>query len=397
VPPRPPGAATADLLAAHDVERDRTRRRRAGLLDLAGAVFGIGFGVVVGLAITAESWGALRAPGGWATFAGRLFGLLGAYLMLIMVLLMARIPPLERAAGQDRLARWHRRIGGWPIVLVAFHGFFITLGYAELARSGFWSEAYTLVRSYPDVLAAVVAFGLLLLAGVSSWRVARRHLRYESWWTIHLYLYLALGLAFAHQIRTGASFVGHPLTELLWTACWLTAAGSVVCFRVGLPLWRSLRHQLRVVSVTPEPGGAVSIVLAGRRLEQLAVEGGQYFQWRFLRRGLWWQAHPYSLSALPVPPYLRITAGAAGDLGPSLANLPPGTRVAIEGPYGTFTQTKASPRRPSLQLELTPARPARGLEGLHTMRSKSPFAVLGRNWMGDASQILAPRLPARRP
>jgi hypothetical protein len=31
---------------------------------------------------------------------GCLFGLLGAYLMLAMVLLMARIPILERAAGQ---------------------------------------------------------------------------------------------------------------------------------------------------------------------------------------------------------------------------------------------------------------------------------------------------------
>ena len=38
-------------------------------------------------------------------------------------------------------------------------------------------------------------------------------------------------------------------------------------------------------------------------------------------RGLWWRAHPYSLSAVPVPPYLRITVKGAGRtsgmLGPS--------------------------------------------------------------------------------
>jgi predicted ferric reductase len=325
---------------------DRAQRApRSLVVDLAAALAGLGLGAVIGLAITAESWRALSAAGGWATFAGRLFGLLGAYLMLVMVLLMARIPLLEKAAGQDRLTLWHRRIGGWPIVLIAWHGFFITLGYAEAARSGFWSQALTLVKGYPDVLATVAAFGLLLLAGVSSWRAARRRMRYESWWVIHLYIYLALGLAFAHQIRTGASFVGHPLTELVWSLAWASAAGAVACFRVGLPLWRSLHHGLRVVAVTPESAGAVSIVLAGRHVERLRVEGGQYFQWRFLERGMWWQAHPYSLSAMPVPPYLRITAGVRGDLGPSLLSLRPGTRVAFEGPYGTFTGERRNASR----------------------------------------------------
>jgi ferredoxin-NADP reductase/DMSO/TMAO reductase YedYZ heme-binding membrane subunit len=307
------------------------------VIDVASALFGLGLGAVLALVISAESLSALRGPGGLTTAAGRLFGFLAAYLMLVMVLLMARIPALERAAGQDRLARWHRRIGGWPIVLVALHGIFITLGYAQLGHSGFVAEAVTLVRSYPDVLAAVVAFGLMVLAGVMSWRVARRKLRYETWWGIHLYLYLALGLAFAHQIRTGASFIGHPLTRALWLACWLGAGGAVLCFRIGLPIWRSLYHRLRVVSVTPASDGAVSIVVAGRHVERLRVDGGQYFQWRFLRRGLWWQAHPFSLSAMPAPPYLRITVGVGGDLGPLLASLRPGTPVAIEGPYGTFT------------------------------------------------------------
>ncbi len=314
-----------------------SRARRHLVLDVAAALAGLGLGAVVALAISAESLGALRAPGGVATFAGELSGLLGAYLMLLMVLLMARIPLLERAAGQDRLTRWHRKIGGWPIVIIACHGFFVTLGYAEAGRTGFWSEARTLVRSYPDVLAAVVAFGLLLLAGVTSWRFARSHLAYETWWTVHLYLYLALGLSFAHEIHTGISFIGHPLTQLIWSAAWGAAAAAVILFRFGLPLWRTLRHQLRVVSVTPASADAVSLVLSGRRLDRLRVEGGQFFQWRFLARGLWWQAHPYSLSALPVPPYLRITIGTKGDAGRRIGTLRPGTRVAVEGPYGVFT------------------------------------------------------------
>lgn len=68
------------------------------------------------------------------------------------------------------------------------------------------------------------------------------------------------------------------------------------------------------------------------------VSGGQFLFWRFLCRGLWWQAHPYSLSALPRPPHLRLTVKALGDHSSSLGRLRPGTRVFIEGPYGAFTR-----------------------------------------------------------
>jgi ferredoxin-NADP reductase len=85
----------------------------------------------------------------------------------------------------------------------------------------------------------------------------------------------------------------------------------------------------------------VSVVLRGRRLDRLPAAGGQFFQWRFLRRGLWWQAHPYSLSAAPSGDTLRITVKDLGDHSAGLARLKRGTRVAIEGPYGTFTADTA--------------------------------------------------------
>ena len=76
----------------------------------------------------------------------------------------------------------------------------------------------------------------------------------------------------------------------------------------------------------------------GALLSRLAVSGGQFLQWRFLAPGLWWHAHPYSLSALPRPPYLRVTIKGLGDQSRAVARLKPGTRVIVEGPYGTFTR-----------------------------------------------------------
>lgn len=322
----------------------RVRRRRAWApppapktVDRLAGLAGLGLGVTIAMAVTAESWSALNAPGGWLTAAGRMAGLVGTYLMLVVVLLIGRVPAVERTIGQDRLARWHRLLAPWALVLIAAHGALITAGYAQSARAGLLHQFAQLLSSYPGVLAATVGFSLLLAAGCTSARIARRRMRYETWWAVHLYTYLALALSFSHQLATGASFVGHPVARFFWTALWLGTAGTVLVYRVLLPLWRSVFHRLKVVAVAPVAPGVVSVVLKGRYLERLPLSGGQFFQWRFLKRGMWWQAHPYSVSAVAHPPYLRFTVKNLGDHSASLARLKPGTRVAIEGPYGAFT------------------------------------------------------------
>ena len=213
----------------------------------------------------------------------------------------------------------------------------ITLGYAQSAKEGVLRQLWLFITSYPDLLAATVGFCLLVMAGITSVKLARKHLKYETWWIVHLYTYLGLALAFAHQITTGGSFVGHPLTKAVWIAVWASTAGVVILFRFVGPVVRSLRHQLRVATVREEAPGIFSVICSGRRLDRLAVSGGQFFRWRFLTKELWWHAHPYSLSALPQPPYLRMTIKGAGDQSRAIRALKPGTRVAIEGPYGAFT------------------------------------------------------------
>jgi ferredoxin-NADP reductase/DMSO/TMAO reductase YedYZ heme-binding membrane subunit len=343
--PELPRTSWQDAPRSQPRPRRRPARRRPLIVDLLAAAAGIGLGITVGLAVTAESAGSLSAAGGVATALGRLAGLLAAYAMVVVVLLVARVPPLERAIGQDRLVAWHRKLGPWPLYLLLAHGVLITVGYAQLAHDGVLHQFGQLLTTYPGILAATAGSLLLFAAGISSYRLARRRLAYETWWSVHLYTYLALLLSFSHQVDTGASFVGHPATIFWWRALWLGTLGVVVATRIGLPLWRSLRHRLRVVSVTPEGPGVVSVLLRGRRLDRLPVAGGQFLQWRFLRRGLWWQAHPYSLSAMPWGDELRITVKDLGDHSGGLAGVRPGTRVAIEGPYGTFTADTAEEDR----------------------------------------------------
>jgi predicted ferric reductase len=311
---------------------------RPAVAAAALLIAGVGLGATAALTITAETGSQLTAPGGPATFAGNLTGMVGTYLALMMVLLVSRIPVFEHVLGQDGLLRWHRRLAPWPISLLVGHAVLITAGYAQAARAGPWHEASTLILSYPDILTATVGLALMCLAGVVSVRAIRRRVRREVWWTVHVYLYLALAISFAHVIVLGPSFAGHPLTRAVWSLAWAATAGLVLAYRVGLPVLRSVRHDLRVAEVRPEGPGVVSVICQGRRLDRLPVSGGQFLFWRFLTRDLWWQAHPYTLSALPRPPQLRLTVKGVGDHSAALARLEPGTRVAIEGPYGVFTR-----------------------------------------------------------
>jgi predicted ferric reductase len=346
---QPSAFGTATPPSARAKRGDKARRSvpapRPWLVTAATAVVGAGLGATIALTITAETSSEFTGPGGVASFAGSLTGMAGSYLALVMVLLVSRIPFVERVLGLDGLLRWHRRIAPWPISLLVAHALLITIGYAQTAKTGTWHEVGTLLTRYPDMATATAGLGLMCLAGVISIRALRNRLRRETWWTVHLVMYLALAISFAHIIVLGPSFVGHPVTQVVWSAAWAASAGLVLCYRIGLPVVRSFRHGLRVTEVRPEGPGVVSIVCIGRNLDRLPVSGGQFFCWRFLTRSHWWQAHPYSLSALPQPPYLRLTVKSVGDHSASLAQLRPGTRVVVEGPYGAFTRHAQRHRR----------------------------------------------------
>jgi predicted ferric reductase len=299
--------------------------------------------VVLGAVVVIGVWW-VDSPGrGLHTFAdrltaaGRITGLIGTYLVLVQVVLMARLPALDRWIGTDRLAAWHRANGQYTIEMLVAHTLLIIWGYAGLDRTSVAHETSVLVRSYTDVLAATAALAVLVGVGISSARLARRHLRYETWYFLHLYTYVAIALSFSHQLATGNDFITHPLNRALWVVLFVTTFGLLVVYRVATPIRDVFRYRLRVESVEDEGAGSVSVYVTGRHIERMRAEAGQFFRWRFLDRHGWWEAHPFSLSAAPNREFLRITAKGVGDHSQALRHVQAGTRVMAEGPYGNLT------------------------------------------------------------
>jgi len=308
-----------------------------GRVSPRGVLIVIAIGALAVIALWWHSTPDVSGLGGWLTGAGEILGLLAGYGVVVLVALMARLPALERGIGTDQLARWHAMGGRYIVSLVVAHGLLIVWGYAVEAHTTLTSETAALLTQYPDVLMATVAGFLLLGVGIVSMRAARRRIRYETWYYLHLYTYLAIALAFSHQFAVGASFINNLAARFWWSAMYLTVAALVLWYRVAVPLRAFARHKFTVVGVKPEGPGVISVYIGGSHLDELAAEPGQFFRWRFLTRSMWWSSHPYSLSAAPGTDVLRITAKDIGDHSRALSRLRPGTRVMAEGPYGAFT------------------------------------------------------------
>jgi predicted ferric reductase len=294
--------------------------------------------VVVALWVSGGGLQALADTGTALTSIGRLTGMVASDLLLVQVLLMARIPLVEMTYGQDELARRHRWVGFWSFSLMLVHIVTITLGYAATSPEGLWGTIVDLIVNYPGMLLAVAGTVALVGVTITSIKMARARLRYESWHLLHLYAYLGVGLALPHQLWTGKDFLTSTVATAFWWTLWAAAAASVLIWRVGQPLWRSLRHELVVQEVRAENDKVTTVVMRGRNLHLLPVRAGQFFQWRFLDGAGFTRAHPYSLSAAPDGRTLRITAAHLGDGSAALAGLRPGTRVLFEGPYGRLHQ-----------------------------------------------------------
>ncbi len=267
---------------------------------------------------------------------GRLSGLVASVLLLVQVFLMARVPALERSWGQDRLTAVHRKVGFTSFWLMLAHIVATTVGYSGNAVGALWSTLSDLVVNYPGMLLAVAGTLSLFMVVATSIRSARRRMRYQSWHLLHLYAYLGAGLALPHQLWTGQEFLRSTTSTVFWWSVYAVALGSVLLWRLGLPLWRSARHQVRVESVQTDPSGATTVTMHGRRMNDLRARSGQFFQFRFLDGPGWSRAHPFSLSASPTSGRLRISAAPVGPGSRRLRDLQPGTRVLIEGPYGVL-------------------------------------------------------------
>ena len=310
--------------------------------DWAALLLGGGLGLTLALQLTTVRKSDFMTVYANIASLSRLLALVGTYFALVGILLVSRIPWVERGVGHDRLVTWHRKLGPWSLYAIGAHVLLVIISFAGQDSIPLYKELWEMLQTFDWMWFALAGFFLMILAGVTSYKKARAKMSYETWWLIHIYTYFAVAASFMHQVLNGQMFVGHPLNRAYWTSLYVLVAFSIIYWRFGVPLIRSMKVNLKIEKVVIEGPGVISVIMKGRNLHKLGAQGGQFFGWRFLARGHFLMSHPYSLSAAPTEHLMRITVKDLGDHSRSLAFLKPGTRVFVEGPYGAFTAGRST-------------------------------------------------------
>jgi predicted ferric reductase len=274
---------------------------------------------------------------GALTEAGRITGMVAGYVLLVQILLMSRVGWLDRIVSANDIVLLHRDLGGTLVISVLAHMATLIVGYAMSDRLPLWTETTTILTTFPDMISAFVATGLLVGVGLLAIRVVRSHLPYEIWYRLHLTSYGVLLFAYGHQFTAGRDLSSPGIARTYWLSLYWFVLACLFWGRIVALLRLNLRHRLRVAEIIAEGSGMFSIYVQGRRLDELNARAGQFFRWRFLARHCWTQAHPFSLSAAPNERWLRLTVKEVGEHTAQLRWLRPGIRVIASGPTGTFT------------------------------------------------------------
>jgi predicted ferric reductase len=313
--------------------------------DLAIFLAFLGLGITLGFALSDATYSDLHSFAGLLVLVSRFTAIIGTYLVLLLLMIIARVPWIERSVGFDRLVQIHRKLGPMALILIFSHFFLVVFGYALMDKKSFQVEFKEILFNYDWMMGALVGAVAFVTLGITSWNKVRKYLKYEIWWTLHLLSYFGIAAAFAHQLSAGSLFIFNEWARIWWIALYIYAAWTLLAWRFILPIVRSFGHELRIQEIFAEGPGVVTILIRGKNLLRLKAHGGNFFEWRFLSRGIWRQAHPFSLSAPPTNELLVFTVKNLGDFSASLTGLKIGTRVVAEGPYGIFQANRSIGKR----------------------------------------------------
>jgi predicted ferric reductase len=275
----------------------------------------------------------------------QLMGLLATFFALTQFLLMGRIVWIEHTFGLDRLAHYHRLNGYLAITLILLHPLFITLYHLMEGEPSIWSAFVGIFAEHPYTLLALVSEILFITVVISSIYIARKHLKFETWYFVHMLTYSAIILASFHQFVNGSSLVSSQVAYNAWLGLYAFVALNLMIWRFGLPLYNFMKFDFRIVRVAKETPTVTSIYIKALGVERLKIKPGQFVMVRIFTRQLWWQEHPFTVSWIPKNDELRISVRNVGDYTAELQNLTPGARVLISGPFGRFTSDIATTKR----------------------------------------------------
>jgi predicted ferric reductase len=236
----------------------------------------------------------------------------------------------------------HKKLGLGGALLILLHPVFITFYYLHKFGQNPWLLPRQITFN-AFVVVGMFALGILAVIVLTSvlWR---NRMAYRTWYFIHLSSYLMIPAVFVHGLAIGSTI---RETHLLYA--WLGLGGVIVVvwtqrilFRLGL--WSS---PYRVTKVKPHAPRTVEIFMSPTS-QRLVPRIGQFAYVRLGRKGA---PRPYTISAYDEQTgSMSITVKAFGKTSTAMQSVRPGDMLAVDGPYGVFSQEALQSLRPVLMV-----------------------------------------------
>jgi len=271
------------------------------------------------------------ARGFWTEFSVAI-GYSGLAMMGLQFGLTARFRYVTDPWGEDVIYHFHRQISLIAVGLVVAHPLIMFAAQPQLL----------VLPEGADVplgaVAAVVSIGALITLVVTAlWR-AELKIRYETWHLSHIVLaVVAVTGGLVHMVGWGF-YLADPWKRAVWIGLTIFWIGLLLYVRFVKPLF-VLRRPYRVAEVRRERGNSSTLVMKPEGHAGFRFRPGQ-FGWL----ALWGSpfritGHPFSFSssAEAADGRVEMTIRNLGDFTSTIASVPVGQRIYLDGPYGAFT------------------------------------------------------------
>jgi predicted ferric reductase len=263
------------------------------------------------------------------------FALTATALLFLQFLSSGRYESLSGRVGIDRTMGFHRVAAYVLLVLALLH----PLGYvADLLFTDPGAALHRLIGMLTSNrlrTGALALAGMIVIVGLATFR-SQPFIRYEYWRASHGMLAVAVAALTLHHILSVGTYSAEQPLRGLWFLFASTAAIAIGLVYVVRP-WRMWREDWRVERVRPLAEHVWEMTLRGPDSTRVCFRGGQFIWMTLAPHRPPFHDHPFSIaSAAAELPRIRLVIHEAGDCTNEFGRVEPGTRVAIDGPHGSF-------------------------------------------------------------
>ncbi len=262
-------------------------------------------------------------------------GLTTAALLHLQFLSSGRYENFSGRIGIDRTMGFHRVAAGTLLAFAILHPLGYVATNALTNPSVAWQRLLYMLTS-PRLRSGVFALAGLIVIVVLAVLRTRPWARYEYWRASHGPLAIVVTVLTVHHAVANGLYTAELPVRLVWFVLAVMAGAAVVLVYFFRPrrMWREGWCIERVARIGER---TVELILRGPTGTALRFRAGQFIWLSIAPNRPPFHDHPFSVASAPAElPLLRLVVGEVGDCTRNFVPLAPGTRVAIDGPHGSF-------------------------------------------------------------